>query len=75
MCDCQKKLVNIEDLVLEGIRRIKEEQEGSEFITLHGKEGEIIYDVCQLIASKDGDHRFLKYAGYMLFEDVPVICR
>ena len=75
MCDAKKKLENLENRVIEGMQKIKEEQKNPEFIILHGEEGNILYDLCTLVASEDGDPWFLKYAGTMRFEGTPVICR
>ena len=75
MSDCQKKVDNLHNRIEKGLREIKEKQEDSEFITLRGEEGKILYDLCQLSCSKDGDPWSLKFAGSLLFEGVPVICR
>lgn len=74
MCDAKKKLENLENRVIEGMQKIKKERKDSGLITLQGEEGNILYDLCTLVASPNGDPLFLKYSGVVSFEGVSVIC-
>ena len=71
------KLDNLENIVIAGLRAIKEKQVslGAEFVVLYGEEGQILHDLCELVASEDGDPEFLKYDGALFFEKAHVVCR
>ena len=69
----QEQLVDLHNVVIEGMRKIKEKQEGLGKIMLHGEEGQIIYSLCELISG--GDPEMLKYNSCLTFEKTPVICR
>ncbi len=71
-----EQLVDLQDIVIKNVHRMRAKQGYPEQITLHGDEGEILFKLMLLIATGDRDATEMSISnGFLLFEGTPVICR
>ncbi len=75
MRDYQQQLVDLQNVVIRGMRRIVDNQKGLRHLVLRGEEGRILFDLCQLIAVAEKDETQLEIICSMEFEGFPVICQ
>ena len=57
------------------MRRISDNQKGLRHLVLHGEEGRILFDLCQLIAAGEKEKPCLEIVCSMRFEGLPVVCQ
>ena len=77
MRDSQQQLVDLQNVVIKGMRNIKTRRliKYAHPIVLEGHEGVIIRDLLNLIAKGDKEMGPLdKYAGHLYYEKSPVFC-
>ncbi|KKN32328.1 hypothetical protein LCGC14_0814770 [marine sediment metagenome] len=76
MRDYQQQLVDLQNVVIKGLRSIRRRRllKYAYPIVLEGEEGVIIRDLGVLIAVGDKECQLEKYAGSVFFEKSPVLC-
>jgi len=72
----KEQLVDLQNIVISQVHRMREKQGYPEQITLHGDEGEILFKLMLLIATGNKDFIEMSISnGFLLFEGTPIICR
>lgn len=76
MRDYQQQLVDLQNVIIKGMRdiRIRRHQKYAYPIVLEGAEGVIIRDLLELIAAGDKDKPDINTVGTISFEKSPVFC-
>ena len=69
-----EQLVDLQNVVIRGMRKIMEEQGATTQIILHEEEGQIIYALCELIAAGSKETS-VKIFSTLSFEGTPIICQ
>ena len=70
----QDQLIDLTETILNGMRKIMEEQGATDQIILHEEEGQIIYALCELIATGSKETS-VEIFSTLSFEGTPIICQ